>query len=222
MNAWIDEALRLFRRYEQEIVVTYGLCPWAEPSRRAGKMRERVLLQTDASVTAALDTMSDLAAEPVVEVAVLIFPRIGLAPAAFDAFVASVRDTDAPRHPLGAIPFAMAAFHPNSPIDKRQPERLIPFLRRTPDPTIQIVRSTVLDRVRGNAPQGTSFVNAATFDFNALTQPPLRERIARANLDTVDTIGIDEITRRLDDIRRDREETYARLATKRDSRAVSG
>jgi hypothetical protein len=211
---WTREATRLFRRYEREIVEAYGFCPWSTPARRAGKVRERILLQTDADVTPSIEAMAELAKEAVVEVAVLIYPRMTLTPPELDAFVATVRNVDAAIHPLGAIPFAMAAFHPHSPIDRVQPERLIPFLRRTPDPTIQIVRSSALDRVRSGTPQGTSFVNAGTLDLAALVQPPppLRERIARANLEKVDAVGIDEVARRLDDIRRDRDATYARLS----------
>ncbi len=211
LDDWTREATRLFRRYELEIVEAYGLCPWSVPARRAGKVRERILLQTNADVTPSIETMAELAKEPAVEVAVLIYPRIGLTPSELDGFVARVRDADAQTHPLGAIPFAMAAFHPHAPVNQTHPERLIPFLRRTPDPTIQIVRLSVLDRVRSGAPQGTSFVSAASFDLNVPVQPPLRERIARANLDTVGAVGIEEVTRRLDDIRRDRDVTYARL-----------
>lgn len=212
MTTWESEALRLFHRYEHEIVLEYGLCPWAEPSIRAGTMRERVLLQTDLGLDPSLKSLRELDADASVEVAVLIYPRIGLGAKDFERFVSTVRDADAKVHPLGGIPFAMAAFHPDSPLDRSSPERLIPFLRRTPDPTMQVVRSAVLERVRGSAPQGTSFVNPATFDFTTpAPQPPLRERIARANFARVEAAGIDEVTRRLDAIRRDREESYERL-----------
>ena len=200
---WAAEATRLYRRYEIEIEQALGLCPWAEPARRAGKVGERVVLDP---------RETSLEFPPHIEVAVLIFPRLNVGPSEFDRFVARLRDEDAARHPLGAIPFAMAAFHPDAPLDKSQPERLIPFLRRTPDPTIQIVRTTVLDRVRSGAPQGTSFVNFASLDLAAAAQPPLRERIARANLARVEQVGVAEVERKLADIRRDREETYARLA----------
>jgi hypothetical protein len=211
---WTTEALRLFRRYQYEIVEKLGLCPWAEPSRRSGAMVERVLLQTAEGIEASLDVLAKLAAEPHIEIAVLIYPRLAMGVLDFDRFVARLRDADAPLHPLGEIPFAMAAFHPDGPIDQRTPERLIPFLRRTPDRTIQIVRSTVLDRVRGGSPQGTSFVNVATIDFDAVAQaqpPPLRERIARANRAKVESLGVGDVMQRLDDIRRDRDVTYARL-----------
>ena len=177
---WTTEALRLFHRYEEEVVLTYGLCPWAEPSRRNGTMRERVLLQTDESTKPSLAALASLDADESAEVAVLIYPRIGLGFTAFERFVASVRDEDAPMHPLGGIPFAMAAFHPDARADRSTAERLIPFLRRTPDPTIQIVRSAVLERVRSGAPQGTSFVDPATFDIAQTPQLPLQSASRRA------------------------------------------
>ncbi len=211
---WIDEATRLFRRYEVEIVAEYGLCPWAEPARRAGNVRERVILQTNEDTAPGVAAIHELAADDDAEVAVLIFPRINVLPPVFDRFVSRLRDADACTHALGEIPFAMAAFHPDSPIDSRAPERLIPFLRRTPDPTIQIVRTRALDRVRNGAPQGTHFVSLATFDIASLPAPtpPLRERIARANIGTIERVGIAEVTRRLDDIRNDRRRAYAELS----------
>jgi hypothetical protein len=208
---WTTEALRLFHRYQLEIVEAWGLCPWAEPARRMNRMRERVMLQTDTGTARSVATMAELALDETVEVAVLIYPRLGLAMQPFERFVATLREDDARTHPLGAIPFAMAAFHPDARLDASHAERLIPYLRRTPDPTIQIVRTSVLDRVRGSAPQGTSFVNFATFDITAVAQPPLRERIARANLARVESSGAAALTECLDDIRRDRERTYAAL-----------
>ena len=211
MTDWTTEALRLFRRYETEIVQRYGLCPWADPARRSGAMRERVLLQTDGTVRASLDALRALDEDAGVEVAVLIYPRIGLGLEGFERFVGAVRDADAKAHPLGRIPFAMAVFHPDARADTSGPERLIPFLRRTPDPTIQVVRSSVLERVRSGAPQGTSFVSLASLDFSATPQPPLRERIARSNLARVTAEGLAEVTRRLDAIRDDRAATYRGL-----------
>ncbi len=105
-----------------------------------------------------------------------------------------------------------AAFHPDAAPDTTHAERLIPFLRRTPDPSIQLVRASALERVRAGSPEGTQFVDAAALDLRAVYPLPLRERIARANLATAQRIGIGELTRRLDEILRDRQETYAALA----------
>ncbi len=109
-----------------------------------------------------------------------------------------------------------AAFHPDAEPDTDEPERLIPFLRRTPDPTIQLVRASVLDRVRAGTPQGTQFVDVSDLDANLEYAVPLRERIARVNLATAERMGVAELKRRMDAIVEDRHATYEKLA--RDSR----
>jgi hypothetical protein len=216
----IAEALRVYRRYAIEIVEAFGLCPWATRARESGRVAERVLLQKDSSASGALECVAELAASASIDIGLLIFPRLTLDPLAFEHFIASVRDRDAERHPLGAIPFAMAAFHPGAEADVSDAERLIPFLRRTPDPTIQLVRRSVLEKVRGKSSQGTGFVDPEALDaLEALAsvagadheEQPLRERIARANHRTVLETGLENLRARLDDIRQDRTLAYARL-----------
>jgi hypothetical protein len=216
----IAEALRVYRRYAIEIVEAFGLCPWATRARETGRVAERVLLQRDSSAAAALECVAELAASASIDIGLLIFPRLTLDPLAFEHFTASVRDRDAERHPLGAIPFAMAAFHPGAEADVSDAERLIPFLRRTPDPTIQLVRRSVLEKVRGKSSQGTGFVDPEALDaLEALAsvagtdheEQSLRERIARANHRTVMETGLEILRARLDDIRQDRTLAYARL-----------
>ena len=102
----------------------------------------------------------------------------------------------------------MAAFHPDARADTKTPERFIPFLRRTPDPCIQLVRATALDAVREKTPQGKRLVDVATFDPSTPPEIPLRERIARQNLETASGIGLEELARRLEEIHADRARTY--------------
>jgi hypothetical protein len=215
------EALRLYRRYAVEIVEAFALCPWAERARRDGRVSLRVLAQRTEDCGPALASVAELAKDPRVEVGLLIFPRLALSHVRFEHFTARVRDDDAGRHELGSIPFAMAAFHPEAEPDLTDCERLIPFLRRTPDPTIQLVRRSVLERVRGRSIQGTSFADVAllaALEAAALDgggpadELSLRERIAKKNQETVCAAGVDVVRARLDDIRRDRSESYARLA----------
>lgn len=209
---WTAEADRLLRRYQIEIVEALGLCPWAERARLDSNFRSRVLLQSHLEVDAALDAIDTLNADEQAEVAVLIFPRLALGRVEFERFAARVRDTDAPRHPDGCIPFVSAAFHPEGKLDASSADRLIPFLRRTPDPTIQLLRSTVLERVRNGTPQGTQFFDAQTLDFDAPKTPQrLCDRIAHANLAIVDRVGVAEMTRRFDAIAEDRKQTYREL-----------
>ncbi len=222
--AWTEETLRLYRRYEIEVVEACELCPWAARVRREGRLRESVLLQRDpASLAPSLDAIQAFSEENEVDVALLLYPRLGLERGAFEQFAGRLRDADVARRSLGNVPFVFAVFHPEAAPDLAEPERLIPFLRRTPDPTIQLLRSTVLDRVRGVTPQGTQFVDPQTlFTLDASAEPSLRERIASANLATTLRLGVDTIARRFDDIARDRDETYRALQQRdagQDSRA---
>jgi hypothetical protein len=212
---WVREAERLHRRYLTEVVEAFGLCPWAERARRDGRTRVEVVLDSDeASGARSTAVLGAWASDESVEIGFLLFPCVALGRIEFDRLVAHVRSSDAQRHRLGQIPFALAAFHPEGEPDLQDADRLIPFLRRTPDPCIQAVRMSVLERVRGGAPQGTQFVDIATLDGPPPGQsptPPLRERIARANLDTVLRLGLDGLTARIEAIQDDRARTYAAL-----------
>jgi hypothetical protein len=213
---WTHEAARLHDRYQREIVEACGLCPWAERARVSDAFRARILLQTDGrTAEPSVAAIASLAGDDAADVAVLIYPRFRPARVEFERFVAEVREADAARHPLGCIPFVFAAFHPDAVPDASDPERLIPFLRRTPDPTIQLLRTALLDRVRSATPQGTQFVDLKSLELlNAeLGVPgvPLRQRIARTNHATVERMGIGEMTRRMDAIIDDRRRTYRAL-----------
>jgi hypothetical protein len=86
----------------------------------------------------------------------------------------------------------MAAFHPDlretPPTDAPS---LVPFIRRTPDPTLQLVRTTLLDAL------------ARVRDVSA--------EIAAANFATVAARTPAALDQALRDIRRDRDDSYARL-----------
>ncbi len=221
------EATRVHLRYQIEIVEACGLCPWAEKSRLDGHVRVFVLFETDPScVDPSVEAMASLSAAEDVEVAFLIYPLLELTRLEFEAFASRVRATDATKHEVGRIPFVSAAFHPEAAADVTQAERLIPFLRRSPDPTIQLIRGAMLEKVRGPAPQGTQFIDLDSHDIFASaaaapTTASLRERIAKTNLATTIRMGVPEMSRRMDDIRRDRNEAYGRVqgaSTGRDPR----
>ena len=73
--------------------------------------------------------------------------------------------------------------------------RAVSFIRRSPDPTLQLVRATVLEAVRGD--QGSVFVDPASLRPEVLlaAAPPasVSERIARANLETLRREGAERI-----------------------------
>ena len=86
------------------------------------------------------------------------------------------------------------------------------FVRRTPDPTIQLVRRTALDRVRRDEGHGTGFIDLEKIDMESLKGPPsapaLHARIATMNRATIGRMGVREVSDLLDDILRDRDESY--------------
>lgn len=220
----IAAALRVYRRYQVEIVEGLHLCPWAERARLEGRVREQVLLLREPDVEAAADALAGITAAPGIEIGLLIFPRLRLARADFERFVGRVRDEDVRRAEDGidagnarrGVQMALAAFHPDAEPDLRKAERLVPFLRRSPDPTIQLVRRAALERVRvGDGAHGTGMVDLSTLDLDALLaaspQAPIHERVAVHNLATVTTLGADAVEEILADIRRDRDESYAAL-----------
>jgi len=212
------EALRVYRRYAVEVVEAFKLCPWAASARRDGQVQEAVILaENQADPQQSLALLDSLAGRTQIDIALFIYPDLELDRLGFESFVRTLRERDAARHELGAIPFAMAAFHPDARADTKDPERLIPFLRRTPDPTIQVVRRTALERVRGDAQEGTSFFDLASLGTLPLPQKEplsLRQRIAQANLDTAREVGVAALDSLFQDIRRDRDESYARLRQK--------
>ncbi len=222
---WAREAVRVHRRYQTEVVDAYGLCPWAQRATLDGKVRERVLLEADeAGLGATLAAIDEWSGDPNAEVAFVIYPRLPSGRHAFHDFVARVRSADAVRHQLGRIPFVFAAFHPDAEPDAGDPERLIPFLRRTPDPTLQLLRASTLEGIHSTASQGTQFVDIAAIESSLAGNglPPLRERIARTNLATARRVGIAVLRRRFEDIRRDRDEAYRALVAEEEGRQVSG
>ena len=207
---WAEESVRLYRRYEREVVEAHDFCPWATRVRRDGRLAEHVLLQSDdAALEPSLAVIDSLA--EVTDLALLLYPRLALGRDSFERFAARVRDADAARQTPGNDSFVYVAFHPEAQAHLEEPERLVPFLRRTPAPTIQVVRGSVLDRVRAALSEGTQFVDPRVLESWAPRPPSLRERIAQANLTTTLRIGLDTLAGQLDDIIRDRRETYRGL-----------
>jgi hypothetical protein len=209
------EALRVYRRYALEVVEGFDLCPWAAYARRDGRVVECVILaENPADPLQSLTQLSALLPNAKTEIALFIYPDLELDRLAFESFVRTLRERDAARYEVGEIPFAMAAFHPEARADLADADRLIPFLRRTPDPTIQLVRQSALDRVRGTSQEGTSFFDLSNLALLPLPQKEpvsLRQRIGQANLATTRKVGVEALETVLNDIRRDRDEAYTRL-----------
>ena len=212
---WAREAARLHTRYLVEIVERFNFCPWAVKARVGNRLRFATLPQTEgAELGPSLGALEPWMDDDGMEVAFLLYPRLALGRVAFDGFAARVREAFTASRPLGKAPFAMVAFHPDAAPDLKDAERLIPFLRRSPDPCIQVVRIAVLDRVRGAAPEGTQFIDLSFLERAAAdaVEPTLRERVSQANLETVREVSVASVNEAFEDIVRDRERTYRELA----------
>jgi hypothetical protein len=209
---WIDETLRLNDRYLLEVVENFGLCPWARATRSEQRLARHVSLQPGDSVSGAVNQLARWAERLDVEIGLLIFPRLTLGSSDFQRFTSNVIEADARRWGIASSPFALAAFHPRARLRLDRADRLIPYLRKSPDPTIQVVRITALERVRGQETTGTHYVDPARMHELAWCEPEpaLRERIAARNLRTVQQREA-ELRATLAAIHRDHDETRSRL-----------
>lgn len=220
------EALRVYERYAVEVVEAFQLCPWARRARLDGHVRTHVQLDAAPDAERVLDQVDEIFRDPRIEVGLILLPRVGWERQPFRRFVEEVRAGHAARHlaarTAGPPPLAMAAFHPRAPIDLASAARLVTFLRRTPDPTIQVVRQSALAAVRGSETSGAVYAPRAVLDLVArgalgaveafAAEPlPMADRVAENNLATVRREGAAHIEAILDDICADRDRAYAAL-----------
>jgi hypothetical protein len=179
----VAEALRVNKRYVEEVVIGWELCPWAARAWIDGQVTQRVFADAEADAAAVAAFIDELCAKPEAAIGLAIFPRVDRTVGAWEKFAESVRRTRSE--------FVAAAFHP----DYRAPDglldaaRLVPFIRRTPDPTLQLVRASLVDSLRGQ----------------------VSADVGRANFATVTARGLATLDALLADIRRDRDTSYARL-----------
>lgn len=208
------ESLRLYDRYEREIVEGLSFCPYAASAREAGHVRVAAIV-TEASPTEVAIGVEELAADPEVDIGILVLPLCTLDRRRFTRFVAEVREL-VPARDAGS--FAMAEFHPDPLADVHKPGDLTSFVRRSPDPTIQLVRMRALQQVRAKENHGSGYVDPSELALierlsaaREPVRPPLHERIADMNRETIGRLGFDVVVARIEDIHRDREQTYRRL-----------
>ena len=210
------EALRIYGRYQREFVEALGLCPWAVRAREEGHVSVDILLVESAgALEPTLEAVDRVAADEAIEVGLLVFPRSAVTRAEHESFVSAVRERHAEAHD-GSPPLAMAAFHPDAEADLTHPSRLVPFIRRSPDPAIQLVRRSALEAVRRRtSDRGTAFVDPSSVDFlkmlSAPAPAPLHERVADKNRETIEAMGVEAAEAILRAIGEDREASYARV-----------
>jgi hypothetical protein len=211
-DALIREARRIHARYVREVVEAFGLCPFAIKAREEGASRDVVRIDVSPSVRSVLADVRALAMEPHVEVAFVVFPRWRIDRRGLARFVEEVRS--AHQSDEGGLVMTMEGFHPEAELDLATPGQLVAFLRRTADPAIQLTRLSVLERVRATTGGSKKYVDPAQIDVAALLAAPversLHQRISEANYRMVIERSPEAIVRVVDDILRDRDESYAR------------
>lgn len=206
--------MRINARWIRELVERFDVCPFAAPAMKADTVARRVLLAPDGAregidapardriEALARDAIDELARDAAVEVALLIFPTVTMSAAAFDAWCAPLREANPA--------FVAAVFHPETPYELTTPAQAVGFFRRAPDPTLQLVRLAVLERVRAGG-------GKVMFDFSAEAwaalharerRLPASERIARDNHALLVREGISTLQAIHDDIRADRQRSY--------------
>jgi hypothetical protein len=204
-SALVAETLRVNARYVEEVVIGWGLCPWAAQAWREGAVARRVLVDPapgqPTEIEGVLAFIDEIAPNPAVSIGLVIFPRATQTEAAWGTFAERVRRADrARRAPDERAPFLLAAFHPKSgesvtaagAVTVANSGALVSFIRRTPDPMLQLVRASLLDRL---APAGRD----------------LSGEIARANLAAVTARTPAALDALIGEIRSDRDASYARL-----------
>jgi hypothetical protein len=198
--ALCTEALRVNARYVEEVVIGWGLCPWAAQAWRDGAVARRVLMglasEQGAQIEGVLGFIDEIAPDPTISIGLAIFPRATLTEAAWGTFAERLRRADrARRAPDVAAPFLLAAFHPGSgenAASARNAGSLVSFIRRTPDPTLQLVRASLLDSA---AREGRD----------------ISDDIARSNFAAVNARTPAALDALIREIRSDRDASYAPL-----------
>ena len=213
--AFVDEVLRINARYLDELIDAFSLCPYARPARAAGEIERRVLADEEPALADSLEAIAAVEHDARVQIALLIYPRLAIDFERFDAFVSELRGADQARR-TGRAPFALAPFHPAAKYGTHTAAQHVMFFRRAPDPTIQLVRFSAIDAVKGHSREGGKFL----FEWNArgwaelekrVEKRGVSERIADDNFARAGAGGLARMQAVLDDIRADRARSYARF-----------
>lgn len=199
------EALRLYERYQTEVIERYSICPWAKNARLDGRTRVHVVTDSECELASLVPLLARWSAEPSIDVAFVIAPRFEGGLEAFSEWSSVVG-----RATHGV--FVAASFHP----DASQAPGLVHFLRQTPDPTVQLVRRAMLERIRSHDPP--HYTDIFELDLHALqADKPIRTVAASVlahNAQLIEREGRATLQQIIDDIRQDRERTYAKLISR--------
>jgi hypothetical protein len=186
------EVRRVHHRYAVEVVGAHRLCPFLrDPETAFGRFC--VVLDREPRIESALAVMLEAGAR----VVHLVYPLVDVGVSAFERFGNQLHFEVAAVHEARPV---HATFHPKMTGDPKNPSRLVGLLRRAPDPFVQFVPPGLHDG-------GTVFADPTTIDPRSFLghQPDH----AQTTFDRLGASGIDALVALLDDIRRDRDRSYA-------------
>lgn len=209
-EALVREARRIYFRYAVEVVETYTFCPWARSAREAGRVQCNVILGERPTLEALLAEVRAADARDAIDVTLLVMPECRFDRKELRHLTSTLHAQYESVSGRGKTIHAIADFHPSAPLDQVSPERLVPFIRKSPDPTLQLIKHAALESARRGPQEGT---RAATLEMmlkGQLKEEPAHARIAATNHRTVEREGSAAILTVLEDIARDRIASYAR------------
>lgn len=194
---------RVLDRYLIEVVEAFGLCPWAEATRARGELAVQILWGARPSLIEAIEHARAALAAPRCAVAMVVMPELTGGGPALDVLregvAKAVREA------------GVAAFGPHGSLELASPAKLVPYLRRSPDPMLQLVPFSILDGARRERPlvADLAFTARALAGLAPPPAPSVSDRIAARNHATVIARPA-ELERVLADIARDRLRSYRR------------
>ncbi len=200
----------LLGRYLVEVVEAWNLCPWAQKARLRGEVRVTVAWGESCDPETACELARRALDAPDARVIMLVFPELVGGASALEP----LRDEVALLVPEAGV----AAFGPHGAADLSSPARLVPLLRRSPDPMLQLVPFSLLDELRAQHPPAELGQQARVLaGLVAPPQPSLVDGIALRNHAAVSPDRAARLLHTLEDLARDRAERYAaagiRIAT---------
>ncbi|MEZ4361301.1 MAG: hypothetical protein R3B48_14040 [Kofleriaceae bacterium] len=199
-----QEVHRLLQRYLIEVVEEWVLCPWALGARVRGEVHAVICWGETCDADQVCQRAARAVALPGVRVAMLIFPELTRGARALEELRTRV---------LRALPeIAVAAFGPHGELDLASPARLVPLLRRSPDPMLQLVPHDLLDELkRPTAPPGLGAQARALRDLGAPPPTSVVDELAARNHAAVAADGAERLQRTLEELAADRAASYARV-----------
>lgn len=209
--AFEHEARRIYFRYAIEVVEALTFCPWARDAREGGRVECRVVFGSTLELDQVLSLVIAAGQRTELDVTLLVMPEVRLGRIALRHFTAALHSRYESTCGRGQTALAIADFHPDVSPDMTTPARLVPFVRKSPDPTLQLIRHSALQAAQRGGGDGKKYASLEMMLAGAIKDEPAHARVATANHRTITRVGTPHVLSLLDDIAADRNASYARL-----------